>query len=97
MPTRAPPPKTPEQPRPQLGGWRVPNTGVFVPGSARAGTTIEGQAPIGARVEALGQDIPVRADGSFSLRIPEQAAGSVMVRIHRPGTTTVPLRVEITQ
>lgn len=76
-------------------GWRVPGTTVSLPRTAAAGTTVSGSAPAGSRVEFLGQAIDVGEDGRFQIAVPGDASGSLPVRIERPGTTALVLRLDI--
>ena len=87
---------TDDRPRPRVGGWRVPNSSVFVPRTATAGATIEGKAPIGSTVEFLGQRIEVDVQGAFSLSIPAATRGKLPVRVVRPdGQTPITVQLEV--
>lgn len=76
-------------------GFRVPGSSVSLPQQVAAGSTLTGAAPAGSRVEAFGQQIDVPQGGRFELQVPSDTRDSFMVRIHRPGMTTLALRVRI--
>lgn len=83
-------------PRRHTPGFTVPGSQVGVPASAQAGSTIEGIAPSGSRVEAAGQVVEVGADRRFRLRIPMEASGKLPVRVVRANGTVLVLRIEVT-
>ena len=86
---------SPHRPRPVPEGKRVPNSSVFLPPSAAAGAVVRGRAPVGSRVEFLGEDIQVGDDGGFSIALPPDARGRIPVRIVRPhGQTPITLQIE---
>ena len=91
-----PPNRSETDPRPRAGGWRVPNSSVFVPRTAAAGSTVTARAPIGSAVEFMRQNIAVGTDGAFSLSIPANAEGQLPVRIVRPdGQTPITLKIQV--
>lgn len=83
------------QPAPEPGGWLVPGSEVFVPQRASPGESVQGRAPVGSRVEFEGDHQVVPQQGSFSLRVPRDAHGSLPVRIERPGGRVLVLRIQV--
>lgn len=97
MEPQEPPPRqqqgTPHLPQPELGGWQVPGSQVFVPQRAAPGEVLQGRAPVGSRVEFAGKVQEVPQDGRFSLQVPRDARGPLPVRIERPGGRMLVLRI----
>lgn len=94
-PSASPPDPLDRKPKPVSPGFRIPDTQVFLPPRARAGSSVEGRAPAGSRIEAAGQILTAGEDGRFQLQVPVDARGRIPVRIERPGRTALVLQLEI--
>jgi murein DD-endopeptidase MepM/ murein hydrolase activator NlpD len=92
---QATPAKTRMSPKIGRPGFPVPGSSVSLPATAAAGSTVEGRAPPGSRVEYLGEQLTVPASGLFQVAIPAHTVEPVMVRIERPGMTPLRLRIGI--
>jgi hypothetical protein len=94
-PAASPPDALDRELKPVSPGFRIPNTQVFLPPHASAGSIVEGRAPAGSRIEAAGQTLTASEDGRFQLQVPADARGRLPVRIERPGRTALVLQLEI--
>lgn len=95
------PPATRQPPvdlRPVLPGSPVPGSRIAIPRTVRAGAILNGQVPVGSRVEIQGNVVPVDARGQFSYPVASDANGQLQVSIKRPAPDTRPpmsLRVQV--
>lgn len=71
-------------------GERIAGSTIGVPRQVRAGQTLQGQVPVGSRVEIDGKRISVNDRGQFTYQVPANASGRLTVRIARPAPDTRP-------
>lgn len=76
-------------------GRTVPGSQIAMPIHACAGSTVEGTAPEGSRIEAGGQVLHPDTDRRFRLHIPVEAQGLMPVRVILPDGRTMVLHIEI--
>lgn len=96
-PSASPPDPLDRKPKPVSPGFRIPDTQVFLPPHASAGSIVEGRAPAGSRIEAAGQTLSADEDGRFQLQVPADTRGRLPVRIERPGRTALVLQLQIVE
>lgn len=93
-PTRKPSPMDPVLPPNE----RIAGSTIGVPRQVRAGHMLQGQAPVGSRVEIDGKQVRVDGRGQFTYLVPANAGAQLTVRVTRPAPDSRPpmtLKVDV--